>query len=235
MGLAAVIFLSGRTMAPLNARRFAREYTIFKKSPRTTLAQDLRRAFPPPGRGRRRRGLIRQWHLMAEFYGQKSGRLKATLIVARDKFSVKVRGPRPASSHPIVRPVIAKCDFPPRGILRPQGGGASDTSTEGLRGFVNGSLYEQVAALTARSARNSLMRAPRLLSPLPPPPRRLLLPPLRRRKVPSARLERSRLARVFGFSRSTAKARLVPYDQSSGSQMYSFAVNLLDGSDERRR
>jgi len=52
MGLAAVIFLSGRTMAPLNARRFAREYTIFKKSPRTTLAQDLRRAFPPPGQGK---------------------------------------------------------------------------------------------------------------------------------------------------------------------------------------
>jgi len=98
MGLAAVIFLSGRTMAPLNARRFAREYTIFKKSPRATLGQDLRRA--PRGRGgcrrRRRRGLIRQWHLMAEFYGQKSGRLKATLIVARDKFSVKVRGLPPA-------------------------------------------------------------------------------------------------------------------------------------------
>jgi len=36
-------------MAPLNARRFAREYTIFKKSPRATLGQDLRRA--PRGRG----------------------------------------------------------------------------------------------------------------------------------------------------------------------------------------
>jgi len=78
---------------------------------------------------------------MAEFYGQKSGRLKATLIVARDKFSVKVRGPPPV---PHCAPRDREMRFPPPAFFVRWDGGVSDTSTEGLRGFVNGSLYEQV-------------------------------------------------------------------------------------------
>lgn len=55
-GQAAVIFLSGRTMPPLNGRHFAREYTIFKKSPCATLDQDLRRQrWLERGRRRERR------------------------------------------------------------------------------------------------------------------------------------------------------------------------------------
>lgn len=109
----------------------------------------------PDGRGGLRGGLIRQWCLMAEFYGQKGGRLGDSHCRAGQfrKFSVKMRGLRDLSlCVPWSRNAIcARCSlFAKRG--------ASGYEATAYADLLMALLWRE-KALRLRPVRNFLMRS----------------------------------------------------------------------------